>query len=1025
MGEDGDADESIERFRRLTAPDDPAGDLDRHRLTLGKLLANRAGTGLITGWAEPPETGQGWRDAGEALRLFALAKESKTLDANLRNQARIAHARLATGMAILRGANAMFTGRIPDVRAIRAEGSRLPDDDPYQPAVQLVTGLINSLRGRIDDAVTGQREALRELAEGVAASGPQAPWRRLARNVLGVVTGMTAATDPASVPAERIEAIAVEGLAGERDQTEEAGVLHALNFLARYSRAIRDGESPGDEQTLADLRRAGELLPPDHPLSQMIPAFTHNVLSERYLQTGMLADMQAADLHLRATVPLLALAEAGQPALGRALAALDTADRAMTRGDQTAADDAIASVRRELRLLDHDDGWRPIVLAGLGECLMRRAGNRAEGLRLIADAADLSRPGVPFDGHHLPERGARARAELGRLTSDLGLVDAALTTLRTETARPEVPVFHRARRLLLLGQAHCDRYALSADPRDLADGIAALREADAATRGRQAPLRSAALWSLAVALELNRDYDEAIEAGLTALEELAAEVLLQAGASRGLEVARLASAHATAVARWSISNARPEQAVQALELGRGLVLHATTVAASVPALLRAAGRDDLVAPWQEGLASGGRFPWESRDGDLVIPSDIRYQVFTALRDASPEAAWLTRPAIADLAGALVAAGADAFVYLVPPGTALVVTAIAAEAIPLPRLAERQVPDYNAALSLLASPRAGNAARAAWHEALESTCDWAWHAVMAPVLRHAEGWRLHRPARLVLIPAGNLGAVPWHAARTRDVEGPGGRLRYAIDDAIVSYAATARQFARAVRLSRVSPAEQPVIVANPTGDLPSTVTEAAEIRRRYYPHAELLGKLPGASGEATPGRVLSRLPGGTAAAASLLHCGCHATVAHSLADSHLVLSGGAKLTIAEIVAQAERREPQSPGFLAVLGACLSDLTDVDHDEALTLASALLAAGAYGVVGARWPAEDRSAAQLLIMFHHFLGQQDSPAAALREAQLWMLDAGRAGLEDLPGELAGTTSSRAYRAVHSWAAFTWQGR
>jgi hypothetical protein len=371
-------DEAIERFRRLTARHDPEGEMDRCRLALGKLLANRAGMGLLTGWSESPQTGQGWLDGGDALRLFTLTSESRTLDATLRNQARIARARLATGMAILRAANAMFTGRIPDVRAIREEGGQLPGDDPYQPAVQVVTGLINSLRVRIDDAVTGQREALRELAEGVAGSGTQAPWRRLARNVLGVVTGITAAADPASVPAERIEAIAGQGLAEDGNQNEEAGVLHALNFLARYSRAIRNGESPADEQTLAELRRASELLPPDHPLSQMIPAFTHNVLSERYAQAGLLADRQAADLHLRAAAPLLALAEASQPALGRALAALDTADRALTGGDPAAADEAIASVRRELGQLSRDDGWRPIVAAGLGECLARREGSRAE-----------------------------------------------------------------------------------------------------------------------------------------------------------------------------------------------------------------------------------------------------------------------------------------------------------------------------------------------------------------------------------------------------------------------------------------------------------------------------------------------------------------------------------------------------------------------------------------------------------------------------------------------------------------------
>src|ERR1700683_3468843 len=189
--------EAIERFRRLTAAEDPDGDWDRCRLILGKHLAHRAGLGLMTGWSEPTSTGQGWLDAREALKLFAITSESKTLDAVLRNQARIAHARLATGMAVLRSANALFTGNIPDVRAVWDEGRHLPEDDPFQPAVQLVTGLINSMRARLDDSITGGREALRELTAGVENSARGAPWRRMARNVLGIVTGMTAAADPA------------------------------------------------------------------------------------------------------------------------------------------------------------------------------------------------------------------------------------------------------------------------------------------------------------------------------------------------------------------------------------------------------------------------------------------------------------------------------------------------------------------------------------------------------------------------------------------------------------------------------------------------------------------------------------------------------------------------------------------------------------------------------------------------------------------------------------------------------------
>jgi CHAT domain-containing protein len=206
-------------------------------------------------------------------------------------------------------------------------------------------------------------------------------------------------------------------------------------------------------------------------------------------------------------------------------------------------------------------------------------------------------------------------------------------------------------------------------------------------------------------------------------------------------------------------------------------------------------------------------------------------------------------------------------------------------------------------------------------------------------------------------------------------------------------------------------------------------EVRELLRRCYQGAVYLGRPQEvAAGPGTAAEVLSRLPGGGAAQASLLHCGCHANVAASMAASHLVLANGERLPIAKILAQAQQREhggATAPGFLAVLSACMSDLARSDHDEALTLASALLAAGASGVVGARWPVEDRVAAPLMVMVHHFLNHHHSePAAALRAAQLWMLDPSRSVLGNLPDALASASRRSRLAATHAWAAFTYQG-
>jgi hypothetical protein len=403
-------------------------------------------------------------------------------------------------------------------------------------------------------------------------------------------------------------------------------------------------------------------------------------------------------------------------------------------------------------------------------------------------------------------------------------------------------------------------------------------------------------------------------------------------------------------------------------------------------------------------------------------------VLGALRATPAGGQLLATPALPDLAEALRRADADVFAYLIPPadghdGRALLLSASGGlSELPLPGLAETGPLDsYEAAHREAAAN--GWDAPFGWYRALDALCDWAWAAATGPLLSHAGRWLSGRPPRLVIIPVGRMSLVPWHAARTT---GPDDQPHYAVQDAVFSYAASAAQLARAAARMARPPAEAPVLVANPTGDLPLAESEVTELLCRYYPGAAYLGQPTGlATGRATPDEVLSRLPGGSRPLASLLHCGCHADVASPLTESRLVLSGGQSLRIADILAQAQRRDPASPGFLAVLSACMTDLRDADHDEALTLASALLAAGASGVVGARWPVPDHATAPLMLMFHHFLNNgHPHPADALREAQLWMLT-GSPLIDHLPETLAGAIRRRwLLRRPYCWAAFTYQG-
>ena len=115
-----------------------------------------------------------------------------------------------------------------------------------------------------------------------------------------------------------------------------------------------------------------------------------------------------------------------------------------------------------------------------------------------------------------------------------------------------------------------------------------------------------------------------------------------------------------------------------------------------------------------------------------------------------------------------------------------------------------------------------------------------------------------------------------------------------------------------------------------------------------------------------------------------------------------------------------------GGLVVLASCLTDVAEADYDEALTVATAFLSAGATGVVGARWSVEDGHTALFMAVFHRYLnGGYRHPAQALRSAQLWMPDPGRAVPPGVPEVVRGVTAPPDLADPVAWAGFAYQGR
>src|SRR5262249_4737031 len=189
-------------------------------------------------------------------------------------------------------------------------------------------------------------------------------------------------------------------------------------------------------------------------------------------------------------------------------------------------------------------------------------------------------------------------------------------------------------------------------------------------------------------------------------------------------------------------------------------------------------------------------------------------------------------------------------------------------------------------------------------------------------------------------------------------------------------ASGRQLIDVSRRPALVPQASPVIVGNPTLDLVFAGLEAQAIRDCCYPAGLYFGHAAAswgrsADGPGLPDEVLGQLPGISRPGASVLPLRCHATAVEAAPGrSHLVLADSQELTVETILRQASGRPPGAPGGLISLAACTSDRGGSDHDEALTLATSFLAAGAVTVVGARWKVPDEAASLLMFMFHYFM-------------------------------------------------------
>jgi CHAT domain len=927
---------------------------------------------------------------------------------------------------------------------------------------------------------------LLEAAEVIPADDQWADIRQTLAAGMSVIASLGMDADHV----DRAISILADASAREDPDPVRAALTRGTLGVLLVQRAGSSGDRADLDTGIDHLTASYDMAGSGNPYRIGAAANLGGALITRFFERGQVQDADAARFYLTmagsltgspadqvrsliADVDLMVVANLG---------ILDVIDGIL--GKPGAFDRAVGNLRAAATSVPPGHPYQDRLRSDLGLALGMRAASAEGRASDLADAArELRAATDALSRNHLlrPFALMRANAMVAAAAiakSDQHVLRESIRDLSQALAGLPARFGGRFRYTALLGVVAQALYRLSGDRADLDAAISRLEQARSSLGGIPAhPQDASCLMALARGYRARGDGGKSLEAGFAAVRSRGRDLLLQSGTERSLGFARIAASEAAEVATWCLDDAEPAAAVEALEFGRGLILHAATSVAEVADLLSASGHQHLAEEWQAAAAAPVDSPWDKGPADagyatdiadmltggaaLEVPDDLRGRVMAALAGSAEEARLLAPPTAADIAAALARIDADTLVYLLPatdnqPGRAVLVPSanhagLGPQQIMLPELrveAGSAVRDYvETSAAVLAgvvraaatsdtsgtgdsAGREGATPAPAEVESLARLCEWAWPAVMLPVLSVTRAWPANRPPRLVLIATGQLSLVPWHAARSGPVGSHG--CRYVIEDAVISYAASGRQLVDTARREPLPLSSAPVIVGDPTGDLPSARAEAWAIRERCYPAGRYFGQ-PGpewdkpADGSGEPLDVLRQLPSPAGGGASMLHLGCHGIVVGSAPGrSHLLLAGRGELRVDTILRRASGRSPESPGGLITLAACTSDLAIDDYDEALTPATAFLAAGAVTVVAARWEILDQPTSLLMFMFHYLMTAGGQPPRdALRLAQLWMLDPHRTAPPEMPSALARFARAPVLANVVAWAGVVHQGR
>ncbi|BEL04068.1 hypothetical protein Q0Z83_022590 [Actinoplanes sichuanensis] len=856
----------------------------------------------------------------------------------------------------------------------------LPDGAPGRAhlAAALIAAIVRD--GKVEPT---RMRSLNGLVAAADADPPQSPtWPALRAGVTAMCITFAAAYGEVHDP--RTALIEVEKLAAEAGPGSPAAMLldsarHGLGFLT----ALREGDESSIQQLperVARLReQAATSMPQALPTADVLVALSDLAVANR---TG--ADLLEPMRRLRVATDALAA---------------DDPLRAMGKDTLNSIGPLIGLAPEDLDDPRGTDGFDEVY--GLA-------------IRLNHEAMKLLDGGEETDPAKIEQAIGKMREAVASLGPDdpqrpFHLSGLALTILRRSEVTNSIAGLPEARDLLL-------------EARESAGG---------AHHAQWAWINQ--IYS-AVEQRLTGTGTAHQDAVMDALRGHIYQVMVQIDLAGATVAAREASREAADAARWALQAGDPAGAIAALDMGRGLALFAATEVGTIGRRLREAGHPELAGRWDAAVASG--------EPDR-LPTALRREALAALTH-NGETALLDPPELGEIQNALQALDADALVYLVPgpddmpaiPGYAVVAPASGPPSYL--HLTGLRTADHDVERYLAASARRDldviddePAPDAAFTGSLDRLCDWAWRAAIGPLVEKylpRLGTPADRPPRMVLVPMGNLGLIPWQAARRGDG-------RYAVELVAISYTASARMLCHAAGQNAVPPAPTGLIVGDPgtggrTRSLPAARAEAYAIRRSFYPGARYVGRRadgsPSATGPGSTAEVTAWLSDTGPGAGAMLHLACHGFMAtEGVPTAYVLLADGDRLT-AESLGPLMARTPQRQIGLVVLAACHTGQAINGYDEAYSLGTAFLAAGVRSVLSTQWSVPDSDTSVLMYMFHHFRMDRRRPVwAALRDAQLWMLDPHRQVPDRMPAELRHQLRTADPAAVVSWAGFLHWGR